>query len=295
MFLPIKDFHNCSHIQSLPTASETTCVSSTLFALFLDDLELYLQDRVNCGIDLYELCIILLLFADDMVLIGNSPQDLQHSLNKLFDYCTKWSLEVNTDKTNVVVFRKRGPFFENEKWYYNNEELVIKDNFNYLGVTFNYTRSFVLNNQCLKGKSLRAMYTLINNIKKHQVKPDVALSLFDSFVAPILNYASPIWGFHKSKELELVHLKFCKLILGVRSSTSNVAVYGEFGRLPLYINRYVQIIKYWLKIVKSDNIILSAAYESAKERLNQSKKGWLYNIKKLPDDYGPNTRKYFHF
>ena len=173
--------------------------SPALFALFLDDLELYLQDRVNCRINLYELCIILLLFADDMVLIGNSPQDLQHSLNKLFDYCTKWGLEVNTDKTNVVVFRKRGPVFENEKWYYNNEELVIKDNFNYLGVTFNYTGSFVLNNQCLKGKSLRAMYTLINNIKKHQVKPDVALSLFDSFVAPILNYASPIWGFHKSK------------------------------------------------------------------------------------------------
>ena len=51
-----------------------------------------------------------------------------------------------------------------------------------------------------------------------------------------------------------------------RSSTSNVAVYGELGRLPLYVNSYVQIIKYWLKIVKSDNNILSAVYESTKER-----------------------------
>ena len=95
-----------------------------------------------------------------------------------------------------------------------------------------------MNNQCLTGKSLRAMFALINNIKKYQIKPDIALSLFDSFVVPILNYASPIWVFYKSKDLELVHLKFCKLILGVRSSTSNVAVYGELGRLPLYINRY---------------------------------------------------------
>ena len=86
--------------------------SPALFALFLEDLELFLQDRVNFGIDLYELSIILLLFANDMVLLGKSPQDLQHSLNKLYEYCTKWGLEVNTVKTNVVVFRKRGQFLK---------------------------------------------------------------------------------------------------------------------------------------------------------------------------------------
>lgn len=35
--------------------------------------------------------------------------DLQMSLNKLYEYCTKWGLEVNTHKTNIVVFRKKGP------------------------------------------------------------------------------------------------------------------------------------------------------------------------------------------
>ena len=48
----------------------------------------------------------------------------------------------------------------------------------------------------------------------------------------------------------------------------------------------MQIIRYWLKLVKTDNIILLAVYENAKERLNQGKKGWLYNIRKLLDDFG---------
>ena len=32
------------------------------------------------------------------------------------------------------------------------------------------------------------------------------------------------------------------------------AVYGEARRYPLYINRYVQMIKFWGNVLKTDNI-----------------------------------------
>ena len=32
--------------------------------------------------------------------------------------CDIWGLEVNTEKTKIVVFKKEGQFFENEKWLY---------------------------------------------------------------------------------------------------------------------------------------------------------------------------------
>ena len=51
-----------------------------------------------------------------MVIIGKTPNELQQSLDLLKSYCDTWGLEVNTDKTKIVVFRKRGPVFENEKW-----------------------------------------------------------------------------------------------------------------------------------------------------------------------------------
>ncbi len=65
-----------------------------------------------------------------------------------------------------MVFRKRGPVKQNETWTYNGGHIEVVNDFNYLGVVFNYTGSFVLNNQTLSGKGLKAMNTLLVNIRK---------------------------------------------------------------------------------------------------------------------------------
>ena len=132
---------------------------------------------------------------------------------------------VNTDKTKIVVFRKKGPVKPSEKWKYNHTDIEVVDDFNYLGSTFNFTGSFLLNNSCLTGKAMTSMYVLLNNVQYLKVQPDIVLQLFDSFVGSILNYACPVWGFTKSKELEHVLLAFCKSILGAKKRTSNAARY----------------------------------------------------------------------
>ena len=50
------------------------------------------------------------------------------------------------------------------------------------------------------------------------------LSLFDSLVVPIIPYSSEVWGIYDTKEMDQLHLKFNKYVLGVRQTTSNVAV-----------------------------------------------------------------------
>ncbi len=98
------------------------------------------------------------------------------------------------------------------------------------------------------------MGVLIQNIKKYDLSPKTMCQLFDAFVSSTINYACEVWGATKSKELERIHLKFCKCILGVKISTSNAAVYGDLGRYPLYINRYVRILKYWFKIIQTEKL-----------------------------------------
>ena len=44
--------------------------------------------------------------------------------------------------------------------------------------------------------------------------------------------------------IEKVHLKFCKTILGVTHKASNLAVYSEIGRYPLFIDQIIHTIKY---------------------------------------------------
>ena len=128
---------------------------------------------------------------------------------------------------------------------------------------FNYTGNFSLNQENLIGKALKAMYTLLSKCNMLDLKPSILCQLFDAFVGSILNYSSEIWGFSKSKEIERVHLKFCKRILKVRLNACNNQVYGELGRYPLYVRRYISIVKYWFKIVHTDNIILKTVNSQA--------------------------------
>ena len=68
---------------------------------------------INSGLTLNDAIFILLLFADDMVVLGKSVNDLQQSLDLLKQYCDKWDLDVNILKTKTMVLRKRGDNFEN--------------------------------------------------------------------------------------------------------------------------------------------------------------------------------------
>ena len=49
------------------------------------------------------------------------------------------------------------------------------------------------------------------------------LKLFDYMILPIISY-----GLHNAPDIERVHKKFLKQLLGVRQQASNAAVYGEF-------------------------------------------------------------------
>ena len=44
-----------------------------------------------------------------------------------YDYCTKWGLFVNVDKTKVVIFRKGGVLSHNDFWFHGDTNLEIVD------------------------------------------------------------------------------------------------------------------------------------------------------------------------
>lgn len=237
--------------------------SPILYSLFVEDLELYLQGSPENCLTLHDLTIIILLYADDMAILAETPEALQHNFDLLKQYCDKWGLSVNADKTKVMIFRRRKQNRANERWYYNGTKLEVVSEFNYLGTVFSSTGSFNKNQSMLTGKALKAMNLLLSKIKTFNFSLKTYCQLFDAFVVSTFNYSSEVWDNCKSKEIERIHLRFCKRILKVKLSTSNYAVYGELGRLPLYINRFVKIVKYWLKVIDTDNCIVKTLYNLA--------------------------------
>jgi hypothetical protein len=45
----------------------------------------------------------------------------------------------------------------------------------------------------------------------------------------LMSYGCEIWGFGNNDVLEKVHLKFCKMILNLKTSTPNYMIYGELA------------------------------------------------------------------
>ena len=110
--------------------------------------------------------------------------------------------------------------------------------------------------------------------------------LFDAFIGSILIYACEIWGFGKCKEIERIHLKFCKNLLKVKSSTCNIGVYRELEIYPLHIVKYTRIINFWCHVMNSDKILVYNLYNSLVDACNTGTSNWAKGVKKLLDNYG---------
>ena len=98
-------------------------------------------DEDNDIVSLDGYLIYLILFADDTVLFGKSPAVLQKLLDKLLLYCNKWNVEVNTDKTKILVFWN-GLRAVDSRFNYNDNELEIVNSFVYLGMLLHYIGKF---------------------------------------------------------------------------------------------------------------------------------------------------------
>ena len=52
-----------------------------------------------------------------------------------------------------------------------------------------------------------------------------------------------------------MHLQFYKRLLGVKRTTQNDVVYCELGGHTFQMFRYINIVKYWVKILFTDVLI----------------------------------------
>lgn len=268
------------------------CLSPFLFAIYINDIEAELVDKDVSGVDIGLVKLFLLLYADDITLFSDTPEGLQEGFDALSAYCDRWKLKVNLEKTKIMVFRKGGSLPKDLKFYYKGNEVEIVSKFSYLGVVFTAGGSFSNAQTTLAGQAQKAIFKLkgyLNNVL--ELTPKHTLELFDKLVSPILDYSSEVWGFSQAKQIERVHLKFCKSLLGVKQSTQNNFIYGELGRTNYQTKRHYKIIKYWLKVITSeDNKYISYIYKLMIDDIdsNPRKSNWALLVKNLLGSLGFN-------
>lgn len=242
-------------------------LSPLLFSIYLADLENFLCDKyeglssvnilasdlsVDNDIAIY-LKLFILLYADDTVLMAESPASLQLALNAMADYCNQWGLCVNTAKSKVMIC-SRGKVRNIPNFVLAGTHLEVVFDYMYLGVKFNYNGKFTKAKTYVYERASRSMFALLKKASKLVLPIDIQLHLFDSVVAPVLLYGSEVWACEDLSGIEKLHLRFCKMLLKVNKSTANNMVYGELGRVPLKINATVRALCLWYKLISSEQV-----------------------------------------
>ena len=95
-------------------------LSPLLFGIFIDRIEKWLAESCpQCGVRVDQFAAMLqaLLFADDLALLAYSPDELQQLLAALRAFCEQYGLEVNVEKSFVVVFGNSAYSEERTFWY----------------------------------------------------------------------------------------------------------------------------------------------------------------------------------
>ncbi|UYV62957.1 hypothetical protein LAZ67_2002616, partial [Cordylochernes scorpioides] len=115
-------------------------LSPLLFILYMADLiELYNNSALT-GFHLPDFGVLhLLMYADDIAIIGESKINLQIKINLLKSYLDKNKLVLNENKSKIIVFRNGGRPARHENWYWGDTPLTVASNITYLGYPFTST------------------------------------------------------------------------------------------------------------------------------------------------------------
>lgn len=270
-------------------------LSPTLFSIYLNDL-VDIFDNTCDPVALNDKLVSCLMYADDLVLVSKSAAGLQTCLDRLQNYCDKWDLTVNLDKTNIMIFNKSGRVLKGYTFKYNNHEVEIIDNYKYLGIIFKPSGSFTEAIKQLGKKANKALFCIKKCFPLDKIYTKPMIKLFDACVKPILLYCSEIWAAdillrpnveleHRYKDFQpdKIHVKFCKMLLGVNKAAVNMAVMSELGRFPLSIIALKSFIGYWFHIVNMDKTrLIKSAYM---DNVNETK-GFGNNVHQLLNKLG---------
>lgn len=80
-------------------------LSPILFILFINDIETFFLEK---GHHKVKQNMEILLFADDLAITANSRIDMQDKQNTLENYCKLNNLQLNIEKTKILVVREGG-------------------------------------------------------------------------------------------------------------------------------------------------------------------------------------------
>jgi len=269
-------------------------LSPEFFKVYFKKLSDLLNEAVaNCP-TLAGISVSHLAWADDLVILALDPDSLQKLLSIIGDYCNEWGLEINISKTKFMVFNGKGPDIPNWRPSIHDRDIEMVSSYCYLGIIISSTGKFRQANDSLYRKGLGAYFSLRSTIDRRYIDASCLHKLFNTLVKPILLYGCQVWApvlptvskvlscfskFHNldhavshiaKQQLEQVHLRHLKYLLGINRRAVNATAWGETGSYPIIIEMLKLSTKYFKRVMSlpSTQLVKAAMTEQINLKLS---------------------------
>ena len=260
-------------------------LSPLLYSLYTNDMDRFLDVQKGAATALDPVKVPHCDYADDTALISNTAENLQFQLDRFNAYTRFKGLQLNTDKTKVMIFFSKDtsatPTFQ-----YNGTPLELVTEFKYLGITL--TRNGKMHTAVAKmsdtfrGAIARVFKTGDSKGIKH--RKHAMLWLFQVFALTAGLYGCQIWATSsltydssKTTSAHVLHLGFLKQILGVKKSTDTHSLLRETGQMPIFFYWFRCTIRFWNNLLSSNNPLLEKVVRADLLLANRSDT-WAYQV-----------------
>jgi hypothetical protein len=264
-------------------------LSPTLFNCFIDELSKELQ-AAGVGVEVGERLVHSLLYADDVVLMAESPEDLQVLIDVVDSFCRKWRMDINLKKSEAMVANENPAGAPDYAWYCRGKKLKVVLQYKYLGIWFNWNLDWNFHIDYMVGKAKKRTASMLKLLANSRIAVKAKLLVWLSYVRPLLDYGCEVWDANSSqmKRIESVQHKAGVLAFKVNEHTSRHAVRALMGCTSLERRHLGYKLRYLLKLLSMEEKRLTRYVitlgTSKKIRKGPGNKHWISVVQSIIKD-----------
>jgi len=231
-------------------------LSPTLFNFFVDELATELRQS-GYGSKFLGLDVGALLYADDVVLLADSAEELQGLINTVDEFCKKWKMSMNMKKSKVMMVcasGRRPAARLIPEWVCRDRKLEVVRKYKYLGIWFTDDLSWKEHIKYVEAKAEKRTKGLGKVLRNKNIPVRAKALVWLAQVRPLLEYGAEVWQ-PNSKQYDSLAAKLhhaCRLALRFNARTNTAAVLALLNVPELRTRHFLARLKYMGKILSME-------------------------------------------
>ena len=227
-------------------------LSPLLYSIYIMDMMKQLEEK-GLGVKMDGIWCGGLMYADDIVLLAETGDELQGMLDVVGHYAQEWKFRFNARKSKTMVVGANSE----ESWSISGEKMEAVTAFKYLGVWLDQKMRGNVQMERMREKAEEwAGRTEWMSRVNGQIEVERGRLVWELLARPSLEHAASVWwtgGKVASKRLEAVQDRVGRRLLGASRSVAGVAVRGDLGWKKLEERREEKKMLYGRRVERLDD------------------------------------------